>query len=95
MDTPLEITFRDLPRSDALAALIEKRVDRLERFHKHIIGCRVVVETPHRSPAGGKQPLGIAVEVEIPGRPLVVAREEEEAHEAKGDQSVAVNRAFE
>jgi len=54
-----------------------------------------VVEVPHRSPASAKHPLGIAVEVEVPGRPLVVAREQEERHDAKHDQSVAVNRAFE
>lgn len=95
MELPLEITFHNMPHSDAIEALIEKRAGRLGRFHPHIIGCRVVVEVPHRSAASVKLPLGIAVEVEVPGRPLIVAREEEERHEAKADQTVAVNRAFE
>lgn len=95
MDVPMEITFHNMPHSDALEALIEKRVGRLGRYHGHIIGCRVVVEVPHRSAASAKHPLGIAVEVEVPGRPLIVAREEEERHDAKGDQNAAVTRAFE
>ena len=95
MQRPLEIAFRDLDPSDFIRNLVEERVERLERFHPHIIGCRVVVEAPHRSAEGHSPPLGISVEVDIPARPRIVAKEVEEQRSMKGDHLVAINRAFE
>ncbi len=57
MDTPLQIAFKDMEPSEFLEALIRERVDRLETFHDHITGCRVVVETPFRSSESAKPPL--------------------------------------
>ncbi len=84
-----------MERSDALETLIRQRVDRLETLHDHITGCRVVVETPFRSPDSAKPPLGIAVEVAVPGSKMIVAKEAQQRHEMKGDQTAVVNRAFE
>jgi ribosomal subunit interface protein len=96
VDTSPEITFHNVPSSEALRGLIEKRIARMERFHHHIVSCRVVVGIDRRAPQSVKLPVSIAVEVDVPGRSKIVAREEEERHEAKGDgQAAAVNRAFE
>lgn len=95
MDTPLRITFKDMDSSEFLERLIRERAGRLERFHGHIIDCRVVVEVPHRSPDSGKTPIGIAVEVHVPGKRTIVAREEEQRREMKNDHTAVVNRAFE
>lgn len=94
MQTPLQITFKDTQTSEFIEARIRERVDRLERYHPHIIGCRVVVEVPHKSPGSGKVPLGVAVEVEVPGK-LLVAKGEEEMRELKGDRTAVINRVFE
>ena len=95
MQRPLEIAFRDLDPSDFIRNLVEERVDRLERFHPHIIGCRVVIEAPHRSAEGHSPQIGISVEVDIPGRARIVAKDEEPQRDLKGDHLSAVNRAFE
>ena len=95
MHKPLQIAFRNMESSEFLERLVREKVERLERFNPSIIGCRVVLEVPHRSPDSGKVPLGIAVEVEIPGRPLVVAKGEEDRREMKGDVTRVVNRTFE
>lgn len=94
MDRPLQIAFKDLDSSAYLEGLIRERVDRLERFHHRIIGCRVVIEIPHRSPRSAKQPIGVAVEVEVPGRNTIVAKDEENRHDTKNDQTVVINRVF-
>lgn len=94
MDKPLQIVFRDMDRSDFLAGLIEDRVERLERFYPQIVSCRVVVEVPHRGSETGKPPIGVAVEVGVPGRDTIVAKGEEERREAKGDTTTVVNRVF-
>ena len=49
----------------------------VERFHPHIIGCRVVVEAPHRSAEGHNPPIGISVEVDVPARPRIIAKDAE------------------
>lgn len=95
MDTPLRITFKDMESSEFLERQIRERAARLERFHGHIIDCRVVVEVPHRSPDSGKTPIGIAVEVHVPGKRTIIAREQEERREMKNDHTAVVNRAFE
>src|SRR6185369_13681211 len=84
MQRPLDIAFRDLDPSDYLKGLVEERAERLERFHPRIIGCRVVIEAPHRSAEGHHPPLGISVEVDIPGRPRIVAKDEEAQRAIKG-----------
>lgn len=94
MQRPLEIAFKDLDSSDFIRNLVQERVDRLERFHSHIIGCRVVIEAPHRSAEGHNPPLGISVEVDVANRPRIVAKEAEEQRSAKGDHLAAINRAF-
>ena len=44
MDIPLELSFHNMEPSDALKAAVREHVNKLEQFHDHIIGCRVVVE---------------------------------------------------
>jgi hypothetical protein len=95
MERPLQIAFKNVESSVSLETLIRERVERLQRFHPHITGARVVVEVPHRSPESGKLPLGIAVEIDIPGRNTVIAKGEQDRREIRGDRSAIVNRVFE
>ena len=91
MDRPLQIVFRDIQHSASLAKLIEERVQRLEHVHDHIIGCRVVAGVAHRGLQQAIMPLALTVEVEVPGRPLIVAKADAKK---KGEQGGLVNRVF-
>ncbi len=91
MDRPLQIVFRDIQHSASLAKLIEDRVQRLEHVYDHIIGCRVVAGASHRGLQQAIMPLALTVEVEVPGRPLIVAKSDAKK---KGEQSGLVNRVF-
>jgi len=95
MERPLQIAFKNMDSSTSLEALIRGRVERLKRFHAHITGARVVVEVPHRSSESGKQPIGISVEVDVPGQNPIIAKGQQDRREMKGDQSAIVNRVFE
>lgn len=95
MQKPLQIAFRNVDKSGFVESLIRERVDRLERFHSDIISCRVVVEAPYRSSEGGKPPLGISVEVEIPRHNTLIAKGIEEQREMKADHTRVINRSFE
>ena len=93
MDTPPQITFRGTQTSPAVETQVRERMQRLERFAERITAVRVVVEAMHRSAGGAKNPLGIAVEVDVPGRKLV-ARAEEPVRESKGDTLHVIAEAF-
>jgi len=95
MERPLQIAFRNMASSEFVEALVRERVERLQRFHPNITGARVVVDVPHRSSESGKTPMGIAVEIDIPGHKPIVAKGEQDRREMKGDQSAIINRVFE
>ena len=51
MKLELQVTFRDMERSDAVEAEIRRRVEKLEEFFDRIMSCRVTVETPGHAAA--------------------------------------------
>lgn len=87
MDTPLELSFHNMDSSDALRAAVQLHVTRLQQFHDHIIGCRVVIEMPHKRHRTGQNIPDIHVVVRVPGKELVVSREPARA----GDKKVAAD----
>jgi ribosomal subunit interface protein len=92
MILPLQITFRNLPHSDAVEAAIRERAAKLDRFHPHIISCRVAVEAQTRSHVKGNV-FHVRIDVTVPGAELVVGRDpgEPAAHQ---DVYVAIRDAF-
>lgn len=93
METPLQVVFKDTESSEFVENHIRERVAKLERFHPHIISCRVVVEIPHKASGSGKNPLGLLVEVEVPGKQLI-AKASDDMRESKGDRTAVMNRTF-
>jgi ribosome-associated translation inhibitor RaiA len=89
-----EVTFKGLDKSPSLEALIQERIAALEQIYPRIVSCRVVVEVPHRASKNIKVPIGVSVEVEVPGRPKIVAKDIQERREAKEDQTAALTHAF-
>ena len=75
MDIPLELSFHNIESSDALKAAVRAHVNKLEQFHDHIIGCRVVIEMPHKSQKVSGNPPDVHIVVRVPGKEIVVSRE--------------------
>jgi ribosomal subunit interface protein len=92
MELPVQISFRGVPQSDAIEAKVRERVARLERYHDHIMGCRVMIEAPHRRHHQGKL-FHVRIDLTVPGGELVVTREPAE-HHAHQDVYVAIRDAF-
>ena len=92
MEMPLQITFHNLERSDAVEANVRSRVGKLEKFCDSIIGCRVTVESRHHYHARGRHFL-IRIEVTVPGDTLVADRQPE-GHHAYTDVYVAIRDTF-
>ena len=74
MDIPLELAFHNMTPSDGLTRAVKRELARLERFHDHIIGCRVVIEMPHKSHRAGSNAPDVHVVLRVPGREIIVSR---------------------
>lgn len=94
MQVEPQVTFKGLEKSEFLQSIIAKRIGLLERKHPRIIGCRVVVEVAYRGSESAKVPLHVAVEVEVPGRNTLVAKDAAQRHDSKSDQTAPINNAF-
>jgi ribosome-associated translation inhibitor RaiA/cold shock CspA family protein len=89
---PLQITFHNLQRSDAVEAKIRTRAKALEKYCDAIIGCRVAVEVPHHHQHSGNWFL-VRVEVTVPDDKLI-AHPKPDTHDAYADVHVAIRDAF-
>ena len=91
MDIPLELSFHNMDSSDALKAAVREHVNKLEQFHDHVIGCRVVIEMPHKSQKATSNPPDVHVVVRIPGKEIVVSRElKHDGHKKAATDAYAV-----
>ena len=93
MDVPMEVSFHNMDRSDAVEAKVRERAVKLERYFDHITSCRVVIEAPERRHTKGNL-FRVKIEIGVPGRPpLIVNRHPGQKH-AHEDVYVAVRDAF-
>jgi len=75
MQVPLEITFRDVQKTDEMDDLIREKSAKLDRICDHLSSCRVVVEKPQKNQSSG-QPYRVRIDLTIPpGHEIVVNRD--------------------
>ncbi len=87
MQIPLQITLRKIPRSDAVEASIRRRAAKLDRYHRRIVRCRVVVEIPSRHKHQGKE-FVVRLDIKVPGSEIVIT------HDHHEDLYAALQEAF-
>lgn len=74
MISPVQITFRNLEPSEALENTIRALAAELDTYHPRIIGCRVLVDVPHRHRERGRH-VKVRIELSVPGEDVVVSHE--------------------
>ncbi len=87
MQIPLQITLRNVDKSEAVEAAIRKKAEKLDRYHKHIVSCRVVVEIPSRHKQQGKE-FVVRLDIKVPGSEIVIN------HDHHKDLYTALQDAF-
>ncbi len=92
MELPIQITFRHMDSSQTIEGKIREYAAKLDRFHDHIMSCRVVIEAPHKHHHKGNL-YHVRVDVTVPGDEIVVSREPD-LHHAHEDPYVALRDAF-
>ena len=92
MQIPLQIAFHGMDPSPAIEARIREKVAKLEHFHDRIVGCKVVVEAPHRHHHKGKL-YNVRIDISVPGKDVFVGHTGPQNH-AHEDINVAIRDAF-
>ena len=69
---PVQISFRNMAVAPELEEEVRSRVAWLDSFYPRIVGCRVVLQAPHRH---RHRPLHIRIELSLPGEDVVVEHE--------------------
>ncbi len=92
MQLPLQVTFRDMPRSEAVENKIREKAEKLQRFYDRIMNCRVVVQAPHLHHHQGRL-YSIRIDILVPNGELVVSRDHHDDHSHE-DIYVALRDAF-
>lgn len=90
MESPVQVTFRDMLPSTSLAAHVERRAAKLETFFNRIVKCHVVVEAPYRHSSKGPR-YQVRIDLHVPGKELVVSKNPEESED---DAHAAIDDAF-
>jgi putative sigma-54 modulation protein len=91
MQTPLQVTFRGIAHSDALATHLQQRVDRLERIFDRIVSCHVVVGLESHHHHGNR--CRITIHLGLPEHELVVNDAPDEARMFE-EATAKADRAF-
>ena len=92
MQSPLNISFRNMDPSEAIETRVREKAEKLERLYDRIISCEVVVEAPHRNHQKGKL-YDLRINLSVPGDDINVGRTGPQNH-AHEDVYVAIRDAF-
>lgn len=92
LDYPLEVTFRDIPPSEALKLLILERAAKMNRHARHIISGHVLVSAPHRKKHQGTV-YHVSIHLHLPNKEIVINRDPERDH-AHEDAKISIRDAF-
>jgi ribosome-associated translation inhibitor RaiA len=92
MQNPLRLTFRGMAHSEALAAQLTLRVDRLEHFFDRIVSCHVVLDLAGHHHRHGDC-YRVTINVGLPKRELIVSHTPS-SHRAMETPGTTIDRAF-
>ena len=92
MQTPMQITFRDMPVSDAVEARCWEEAEKLERYCDRITACHITIAASHHRHRQGNL-YEVRISLAVPGTELVVNREPPAHHEDE-DIEVALRETF-
>ena len=73
MKIPLQITFRNMPPSEAIENNVREKAAKLDSLYDGITSCRIIIEAPHRHHHKGKA-YQVSIDMTVPAGEIVVNR---------------------
>lgn len=89
---PVQIVYRGMEKDPTIDRLVRRKASWLGRYFPRLMGCRIMVEAPHRHSRTGFL-YHVRLDLTIPGGEIVVRRDPPE-HAAHEELSVAITDAF-
>ena len=83
----IQVTFRDLPYSQALEDSIYEHAEKISQYNEQVIHCSVVLTISQNHKHQGKL-YNVRINLAVPGKEIVVTRKQDE------DIYVAIRDAF-
>lgn len=94
MQVPVEITYRNVEKTDAIESLVQEKIGKLQKFCSQMNSCRVAIEKAHDRPSSGS-PYRVRLDITVPpGHELAVVRNPGEGNQYDELQTV-IRDAFE
>jgi len=92
MNRALQITGHNIAITPAIEAHIRNNAEKLSRFRDDIVGCRVVIDAPHRHQAKGRH-YEVRINLSVPGAELTITNEpREDLYQASRDAFIVARR---
>lgn len=79
--TPLQITFRTIPPTDAIENYIKKNFNRITKINHKILSTRVVVDVSQKHKHKGKL-FNVSIDSTLPGKEIVSRKQSEDLYAA-------------
>ncbi|MFZ2807541.1 MAG: HPF/RaiA family ribosome-associated protein [Desulfosalsimonadaceae bacterium] len=93
MRVPVEVTYRNVNKSDRIETLIHEKAEKLNEFHDGIVSCRISIEQDQESKRTGNQH-HVRITLRVPpGQELVVNQKSSEDDPGEPLKAV-INEAF-
>ncbi len=93
MQKSLEITFRNMAWSEAVASVVEGKLAKLEQLTHAVIRCHVTIGLPHQHRVKGRR-YEVNIDLTIPHYGLIIGRSHDDKRDYE-DVYVAIRDAFE
>ncbi len=93
MTTPVEISYRDINKTEEIDSLIRDKTEKLEKICDYITSCRVAVEKPHRNIKTGN-PYRVRINIHVPHSPEIVIKREPGEGEMNDTLNFVIREAF-
>jgi cold shock CspA family protein/ribosome-associated translation inhibitor RaiA len=94
MQVPVQITFRNIHGSNEIESRIKEEISSLENYYPRIMGCRVVIDLPHRRHKEGN-PYAVKIDIKVPGKEISINRQPSLYHERKNIHDTRISKGKE
>ena len=93
MKLPLQISFHNLERIEAVENRVLEEAAQLDEFCDRIMSCRVVVDVPHRHHVAGNV-YQVRLDIKVPGEEIAIVQEPAQHDPFYENINVAIRDAF-
>lgn len=95
MTYPIQVTFQQMDRSEALETSLRERAEKLAHFHPGINSCHVMIEPEGRHQQSGRR-YNVRLDIKVKGKQIAITRHaDEDAFVAGREAFDAARRALE